>query len=113
MIRSSPLLWILLILIALLPTAAGRIVLDIAGSLMLALILIPVLLTGVVWLGSRYLQSRMTKCEFCGTSILTNSLQCPVCGSILSKQDPTKKSDPNASLPASAATIDITPKKSE
>ncbi len=113
MIRSSPLLWIALILIALLPTAAGRLLLDIAGGLMLAALVIPILLTGAGWLGWRYLQSRMVQCEFCGTNIFTDAIQCPVCGSILSKDKQKKSASYNETLPASSATIDITPKDSK
>ena len=113
MIRSSPLLWIALILIALLPTAAGRLLLDIAGGLMLAALVIPIVLTGAGWLGWRYLQSRMIQCEFCGASIFTDAVQCPVCGSILSKDKQSKSSNYNETLPASSATIDITPEESK
>ena len=114
MARPSILLWFALIGIVLLPTAAGRLFLDIAGGLMLAFLALPILLTGVGWLGWRFLQARLIKCEFCGTSILKGSFQCPACGSTLSKNKENHNSASTVieSIPASSATIDITAKAS-
>ena len=112
--RSSTFLWIALTLILLLPTAAGRFFLDLAGGLMLALLALPIVLTGIGWIGWRFLKSRIRQCEFCGASIINNSLKCPVCGSMI----PNKKIDHesatfNNSIPASTATIDIVAKEAE
>ena len=48
--RPPALLWLLLLLL-LLPTAAGRVLLDLAGGVVLVLIALPLLLTGVGWIG--------------------------------------------------------------
>ena len=52
--RTYFLLWFALISIILLPTAAGRILLDVAGGLIFVLFAIPILLTGVGWIGWRF-----------------------------------------------------------
>ena len=113
MIRSSPFLWFSLLIILLLPTAAGRVLLDLAGGLMIVIFLIPLLFAGAGWIGWRILQSQMTLCDVCGARLMSKSIQCPICGSDLSKKnnsDFSNKSIKN-SIPASSATIDITPKE--
>ena len=107
--RPSPVLWLALLLLLLLPTAAGRVLLDIAGGLMLAAFLIPLLLTGVGWLGWRALQSRVVTCSVCGVGTLSNTGSCPVCGSTMPNgQNSAFSSQRNDSTPASSATIDVT-----
>ncbi len=107
--RPSPVLWLALLLLLLLPTAAGRVLLDIAGGLLLAAFLIPLLLTGVGWLGWRALQSRVMTCSVCGVGTLSNTGSCPVCGSTMPKAKNSTSSGPqkNDSTPASSATIDV------
>ena len=109
MLKTSPLIWVFLILILLLPTAAGRIVLDLAGGLIIAMLAIPLFLTGAGWIGWRYLQSRMVTCQSCGATTFSNSIQCPICGSKLTKKDDQNGSGSpiSNSIPASSATIDI------
>ncbi len=115
--RPSPLIWLALILIFLLPTAAGRFLIDIAGGLILILLTIPILLGGAGWLGWRFLQSRLIQCQVCGASILSGSEQCPVCATNLASQKESttevSKSNLNNSIPASSATIDITAKDAD
>ena len=107
--KPSPLIWLIIILIFLLPTTAGRFILDVAGGLMFAALLLPILLGGIGWISWRILQARMVKCEVCGISTFKNSNECPICGSSF----PSGSNDQNASnkanefIPASAATIDI------
>lgn len=60
-------LWIAVLGLLLLPTAAGRVLLDVAGGLVLVLLALPLILGGVGWLGWKVLQSRMTTCGVCGT----------------------------------------------
>ena len=60
--RPSPLLWLIIALVILLPTAAGRALVDLLGGLMLLALAIPVVLTGVGWIGWKVLQSRMITC---------------------------------------------------
>ncbi len=115
--RPSPVIWLALIFICLLPTAAGRFLLDIAGGLLLFLLAIPILLTGAGWLGWRFLQSRLTQCTVCGTSILSSAEECPICGADLSSQKKSGNqnisSESRSSIPASSATIDITAKDAD
>ncbi len=114
MTRPSYLLWFALIIIFILPTAAGRFLLDLAGGVVLTLLALPLLLTGVGWLGWRLLQSRMVKCEVCGANIFTKSIQCPVCGNNLSEPSQAEDSfSQNPSIPASSATIDVTAKDAD
>ena len=110
MARPSPLIWLALLLILLLPTAAGRILLDLAGGLMLVALVLPFLLAGFGWLGWRVLQSRMVTCQACGLRTFGSSGQCPVCGAGLADTSELGdfKDDGGISTPASAATIDIT-----
>ncbi len=107
--RPSPVLWLALLLLLLLPTAAGRVLLDIAGGLMLAAFLIPLLLTGVGWLGWRALQARLITCSVCGASTFSNTGSCPVCGSSMTKKSSSTSSDSQGGEfpPASSATIDV------
>ncbi len=108
MSRTSSIIWFALILIFLLPTAAGRVLLDVAGGLIFILLALPILLTGIGWLGWRFLQSQLIQCEFCGASIMKDSDKCSACGSTLAFQKQSKEASINNSIPASSATIDIT-----
>ena len=105
--RFPPLLWLLLLGLLLLPTAAGRVLLDVAGGLLITLLALPFILGGLGWIGWKVLQSRVRTCEACGLSTMTTGTQCPACGSML----PTKKSASAAAVddsrPASDVTIDI------
>ena len=110
MSRPSNLLWFTLICIALLPTAAGRVLLDVAGGFIVILLALPILLTGLGWLGWRYIQSQLVQCNVCGTSVMKGTIQCPGCGSIMSQDNESQQSSKQVrdSIPASSATIDIT-----
>ncbi len=109
MARPSPLLWLAVILILLLPTAAGRFLLDLAGGLMLAFFTLPLILAGLGWLGWRVLQSKMITCTVCGANTIANTMNCPICGSEYPKKEDRvyKASKPDTSIPAKSATIDI------
>ena len=78
--RPSPLLWLGLLLLVLLPTAAGRVLLDFIGGLMLAVLAIPLILTGLGWIGWKVLQSRAQTCNACGAISRAATPQCMVCG---------------------------------
>ena len=73
--RFPPLLWLLLLGLLLLPTAAGRVLLDLAGGILLVLLALPVLLAGLGWVGWKVLQSRVRTCEACGLSTMTADAQ--------------------------------------
>ena len=81
--RPPAILWLVLLLL-LLPTAAGRILIDVVGGVALVLIAVPLILTGLGWIGWKLLQMQATS-----TSAATSGTSA------------------NASVPASDVTIDI------
>ena len=94
-------------LLLLLPAGAGRMLLDLAGGLLVVLLVLPVLLGGLGWVGWKVLQSRMQPCSACGAVGLGYNLQCSVCGTPYSSRTEVKEST-GISIPASDLTIDIT-----
>ena len=94
-----------LLLLILLPSTAGRFLLDLAGGVVLIIVLLPILLGGVGWIGWKIIQSKMIPCEVCGVSSINNSKQCPFCGA---DRTTTQSNTQNQSIPASSATVDIT-----
>ena len=94
----------------LLPTAAGRVLLDVAGGLILVVLALPVILGGVGWIGWKLLQSRMRTCPACGTVSFATAGSCQMCGAEL-PNTPSNGSAPSSgaveenAVPASAATI--------
>ena len=107
--RASPLLWIIIFFLLLVPTAAGRFLLDLAGGLMILLISIPFIITGIGWISWKIIKSKLTQCSNCGSSFPNNLLQCPICGSNTAENNFSSDSSEtiNNSIPASSATIDI------
>ena len=105
--RPPALLWFALLMLLLLPTAAGRVVLDLVSGFALVLLAIPLLLSGLGWIGWKLLQSRMVSCPACGTASLKGVELCPACGmSIPVDQRGPATSD--TGVPASDVTIDVT-----
>ena len=108
--RVSPLIWLLAFLL-LLPTAAGRAVMDVLGGLALIVLALPLLLGGLGWIGWKLIQSRMQVCPACGAATLQRSPTCPVCGTAMPVSNGSGDgagSVDAVSTPASSATIDIT-----
>ena len=103
--RPPALLWFGILL--LLPTAAGRVLLDLVGGLAFVLLALPLLLTGAGWIGWKVLQSRMVTCPACGTTSLKGQPSCPACGTAFA-QHSTSSADREGSIAASDATIDVT-----
>ena len=100
--KPSSLIWMVFILLLILPTPAGKFIIDLAGGIFLILTIIPLLLGGVGWFAWKRIQSKVQTCEACGSSFLNTQLICPVCGTKI------KNSKENLeNIPASAATIDI------
>ena len=54
-------------LLLLFPAGAGRLFLDLAGGLLTILLILPVLLGGLGWLGWKVLQTRMQACSTPGS----------------------------------------------
>ena len=105
--RPPTLLWFAVLLLLLLPTAAGRVLLDLVGGLALVLLAVPLLLTGLGWIGCKVLQSRMVSCPACGTASIKGVARCPACGPSM-PVDSSGAAPPEPAVPASDVTIDVT-----
>lgn len=114
--RFPVLLWSALLLLLLLPTPAGRVLINLVGGVALVVLALPVVLAGLGWVGWKILQSRLTTCPACGAANLGGTERCAVCGSPLdgSKAGSTA-ANPSATfaqnadqgIPASEVTIDV------
>ena len=82
--RPPAIVWLVLLLL-LLPTAAGRILLDVVGGVALVLVAVPLILTGLGWIGWKLLQMQAEN-----------------------TQQSTVGSRTESSAPASEVTIDVT-----
>ena len=82
--RPPAIVWLVL-LVLLLPTAAGRILLDVVGGVALVLVAGPLILTGLGWIGWKLLQMQAEN-----------------------TQQSTVGSRTESSTPASEVTIDVT-----
>ena len=100
--KPSALLWMVFILFFILPTPAGKFIIDLVGGIFLLITLIPLILGAVVWIAWKKIQSKVQTCEFCGSNFLDSQIICPICENNLSN---AKNNIEN--VPASAATIDI------
>ena len=105
--RPPTLLWFAVLLLLLLPTAAGRVLLDLVGGLALVLLAVPLLLTGLGWIGWKVLQSRMESCPACGTASIKGVERCPACGTSM-PVDSSGAASSDPAVPASDVTIDVT-----
>ncbi len=86
--RRIPWLWIgVAAALLLVPTSAGRILLDVIGGLTLTLLFLPLLLAGVGVIGWQVLRRRLRTCPACGFTSL-GSETCPACGSAFDAVDP-------------------------
>ena len=100
--KPFPLVWMVLLLVLVLPTPAGKLIIDLAGGIFLLITLIPLILGGIGWLAWKRIQSKMQTCEACGSSFLNDQIICPICGTNINN-----KKDSFENIPASAATIDV------
>ena len=105
--RPPAALWIAVVLLLLLPTAAGRLLLDLAGGVLLALLTLPLILSGLGWIGWKLLQSRMNSCTACGATGLKGAAVCAVCGTPYAIEGDSPASAAAPSVPASDLTIDV------
>ena len=105
--RPPAVLWIGVVLLLLLPTAAGRLLLDLAGGVLLALLVLPLILSGLGWIGWKLLQSRMISCTACGATGLKGAEACAVCGTPFASAAGSPASATASSVPASDLTIDV------
>tara|TARA_B100001113_G_scaffold219093_1_gene179727 strand:+ start:107 stop:433 length:327 start_codon:yes stop_codon:yes gene_type:complete len=100
--KPSSLIWMVFILLLIVPTPAGKFIIDLAGGIFLLITILPIVLGGIGWLAWKRIQSKVQTCEACGSSFLNNQTICPICGATIKD---TKNNLEN--IPASAATIDI------
>jgi hypothetical protein len=85
--RRFPWLWIgVAAALLLVPTSAGRLLLDVIGGLTLALLLLPLLAGGVALIGWQFVKSRLRTCPSCGFTSLGTDI-CPACGSTFTPGD--------------------------
>ena len=78
--RSIPWLWLAIAIVLLLaPGPAGRLLIDVLGGLTLTVLLLPLVLAALGWLGWTILQSRLKTCQVCGFSSVGGEV-CPACG---------------------------------
>ena len=100
--KPSLLIWMVFILLVIIPTPAGKFIIDLAGGIFLIITIIPLILVGVGWFAWKKIQSKVQTCEACGSSFLNIQTNCPICGKSIKTPE-----DSIENIPASAATIDI------
>ena len=100
--KPSSFIWMVFILLLIVPTPAGKFIIDLAGGIFLIITIIPLILGGVGWFAWKRIQSKVQTCEACGSSFLNGQMICPICGTNISDS-----TDNLENIPASAATIDI------
>tara|TARA_B100000700_G_scaffold117289_1_gene131943 strand:+ start:122 stop:451 length:330 start_codon:yes stop_codon:yes gene_type:complete len=100
--KPSSLIWMVFILLLIVPTPAGKLIIDLAGGIFILITLVPLILGGVGWLAWKRIQSNVQTCETCGSSFINSQIICPICGTKIRNQK-----DNLENIPASAATIDI------
>ena len=100
--KPSSLIWMVFILIVILPSPAGKFIIDLAGGIFLIITIIPLILGGIGWFTWKRIQSKLQTCEACGSSFLNSQIICPICGTTIKR-----KTEIMENIPASAATIDI------
>ncbi len=100
--KPSALIWMVFVLLLVLPTPAGKLIIDFAGGIFLIITLIPLLLGGAGWFAWKRIQSKLQTCEVCGSNFLNSQTICPICGTNIRNPN-----DNYENIPASSATIDI------
>ena len=100
--KPSSLIWMVFILLFILPTPAGKFIIDLAGGIFIIITIIPLILGGIGWFAWKRIQSNVETCETCGTTFLNSQIICPICGTTIKNT-----TDILENIPASAATIDI------
>tara|TARA_Y100001968_G_scaffold110288_1_gene99815 strand:- start:3 stop:332 length:330 start_codon:yes stop_codon:yes gene_type:complete len=100
--KPSSLIWMVFIFLVILPTPAGKFIIDLAGGVFIIITIIPLILGGIGWLAWKRIQSKLQTCKACGSSFINTQLICPICGTTIKTNE-----DILENIPASAATIDI------
>lgn len=85
--RRIPWLWIgVAAALLLVPTSAGRLLINVIGGLTLTLLLLPLLAGGVALIGWQLVRRRLRTCPSCGFASLGTDV-CPACGSAFDASD--------------------------
>ena len=100
--KPSLLIWMAFSLLFVLPTPAGKFIIDLAGGIFLIITIIPLILGGIGWFALKRIQSKVQTCEACGSTFLNSQMICPICGTSIKNTTEILEN-----IPASAATIDI------
>ena len=100
--KPSSFIWMVFILLLIVPTPAGKFIIDLAGGIFIIITIVPLILGGVGWLAWKRIQSKVQTCKNCGSSFINSQIICPICGTKIRNQK-----DNLEDIPASAATIDI------
>ncbi len=104
--KPSSLIWVALLFIVILPTPAGKFIIDIAGGIFLFLALLPLILGGLGWFSWKLIKSKVKTCDACGSNFFNDQVICPICG-----ENVTGAAGNLDNIPASSATIDIKPEE--
>ena len=100
--KPSSLIWMVFILLLIVPTPAGKFLIDLAGGIFIIITIIPLILGGIGWFAWKRIQSKVKTCENCGSTFINSQTICPICGTSIRNEK-----DNLENIPASAATIDI------
>ena len=100
--KPSSLIWMVFILLIIVPTPAGKFIIDLVGGIFFIITLIPIIIGGMGWFTWKRIQSKIQTCEACGSSFFNSQLICPICGASMNEAINTLEN-----IPASSATIDI------
>ena len=100
--KPSSFIWMVLILLIIFPTPAGKFIIDLTGGILLIITIIPLILGGIGWFTLKRIQSKVPTCKACGSTFLNSQMICPICGTTIKNT-----TDGLENIPASAATIDI------
>ena len=101
--KTPQIIWIIIILGLLVPSAAGKFFLNLASGLIVFFLFLPLIITAMVWIGWKIFQSKLQQCESCKTNYSKTLSMCPICG------EQSKDLD-LSSIPASSVVIDVKPK---
>ena len=100
--KPSTLIWMVFLLLIILPTPAGKVIIDLVSGIFLIITIIPLILGGIGWFTWKRIQSKVQTCEACGSTFLNSQMICPICGTTI-----IKNAEKLENIPASTATIDI------
>ena len=98
--------FLVLALLLLAPGPASRVLLDVVGGFTLLVVVVPLVLGGVGWLGWVLLQRRLRTCSACGYRSIGSEV-CPACGTLFAEEGAVS-SAAQTSFDASDVTIDVT-----